>query len=643
MVELVRLFEPIDVGTMRLKNRIVFPAVGTRFASVTGEATQRDVDHFRVRAQGGAALLIVPWVLVDIKLGKKTGRLRLDTDEYARGLHEIVDAVHLNGAKIAIQLAHPGRAMTPEETADGVAVAPSEFYSKAFGTKARALSTQEIEYLVECFASAAHRARKAGFDAVEFHGANGWLISQFLSPYVNKRRDRYGGDAYRRMTFLLEIVQRTKQKAGSDYPILVRISGDEFVEGGLTLEDNKFITKNLADAGVDCIDVTMGIVEASYHKAMPPMAVPRGAYVHLAAGIKEAVHVPVIGVGRINDPILAEKILEEGRVDLVAMGRALLADPELPRKARKGAVEDIVPCIACNRCEMATSENLPVRCTVNPRLGRERCYELERAEKPKHVLVVGGGPAGMTSATIAALRGHKVELYEKLGHLGGQLVLAGIPPYKEEMNGLLKYLTVQLKKSGAKVVLGTVVTSEFVESLGPDVVIVATGATPIVPKIPGIERPTVVHAWDILKGQCDAKGSVVVVGAGCQGCETAEYLAAKGKEVIIIEMLPELAWDMEPFTRIFLLERFKKYGVKVYTSTTVDEIGDDGVRAKDRNGQRLTIPADTVVICVGQRASNSLFMELQGTVSELYSIGDCKEPAQLLEAIHAGTHVGYQV
>lgn len=274
MVKLVRLFEPVDVGTMRLNNRIVFPAVGTRFASVTGEATQRDVDHFRARAQGGAGLLIVPWALVDIKLGKKMGRLRLDTDEYARGLHEIVDAVHLNGAKVAIQLAHPGRAMTPEETADGVAVAPSEFHTKAFGTKTRALSTEEIEYLVECFASAACRAKKAGFDAVELHGANGWLISQFLSPYVNKRTDRYGGDANRRMTFLLEIVRRTKQKTGGDYPILVRISGDEFVEGGLTLEDSKFIAKNLAEAGVDCIDVTMGTIEASYHVAMPPMATP---------------------------------------------------------------------------------------------------------------------------------------------------------------------------------------------------------------------------------------------------------------------------------------------------------------------------------------------------------------------------------
>ncbi len=419
MTQLVKLFQPIEIGKMRLKNRIVFPAIGTRFAGVTGEATQRDVDHFRARAKGGAALLVVPWVLVETKLGKKIGRLRLDSDEYMRGLHEIADAAHLEGSKIAVQLAHPGRAMSSEETGGGVAVSASEFYTESFRTKARALSVEEIEYLIDAFAAAAYRGKRAGFDAVEFHAASGHLISQFLSPYVNRRADRYGGDPSRRMTFLLEIVRRTREKTGKDYPLLVRISGDEFVDGGLTLEDNKFIAKALAEAGVDCIDVTIGIVE-SYHKAMPPMSVPRGAYVYLAEGIKKTVDVPVIAVGRINDPTLADRILQEERADLIAMGRALLADPDLPEKARNGAFEDITPCIACNRCEMATSENLPIRCAVNPRLGRERSYDLKSADKAKNVIVVGGGPAGITAARIAALRGHNVVLYEKQSRLGGQ-------------------------------------------------------------------------------------------------------------------------------------------------------------------------------------------------------------------------------
>jgi 2,4-dienoyl-CoA reductase-like NADH-dependent reductase (Old Yellow Enzyme family)/thioredoxin reductase len=641
LTQLARLFEPINIGKMRVKNRIVFPAVGTRFADAIGDATQRDVNHFRARAVGGAGLLVVPWVLVDTKLGKKVGRLRLDNDEYIRGMHEIVDVVHSNGSKVAIQLAHPGRAMTPEETPDGAAVSSSEFYSASFGTKARALSLNEIEYLIDAFANAALRAKRAGFDAVEYHGANGYLISQFLSPFVNKRDDQYGGSPSRRMNFLLEIVKRTRERTGQDYPLMVRISADEFIDGGLTLQDSKEIARALVDSGVNCIDVNVGIIE-SYHKSMPPMAVPRGAFVHLAAGIKSVVEVPVIAVGRINTPLLAEKILQEKKADLIAMGRALLADPELPNKARRGAYEDIIPCIACNRCEMATSENLPVRCTVNPRLGRETEYTLTRAQEPKHVCVVGGGPAGMTAAAVAALRGHKVQLYEKQLQLGGQLRLASVPPHKEELLELLKYLELQLRKAGVEVLLGREFRPELVTENKPDVIIVATGATPIEPKIAGADLPNVAQAWDILNGR-EAKGRVVVVGAGCQGCETAEFLAAKGKDVTIVEMLPELAWDMEPFTKILLLERFEKYRVKVHKSTTVTKIRSDGIDAKDKDGRHISIDADTVVICVGSRSNNGLLSILDGSVNEVYGIGDCEEPARLLEAMHAGTHVGHKI
>jgi 2,4-dienoyl-CoA reductase-like NADH-dependent reductase (Old Yellow Enzyme family)/thioredoxin reductase len=641
LTQLARLFEPINIGKMRVKNRIVFPAVGTRFADAIGDATQRDVNHFRARAVGGAGLLVVPWVLVDTKLGKKVGRLRLDNDEYIRGMHEIVDVVHSNGSKVAIQLAHPGRAMTPEETPDGAAVSSSEFYSASFGTKARALSLNEIEYLIDAFANAALRAKRAGFDAVEYHGANGYLISQFLSPFVNKRDDQYGGSPSRRMNFLLEIVKRTRERTGQDYPLMVRISADEFIDGGLTLQDSKEIARALVDSGVNCIDVNVGIIE-SYHKSMPPMAVPRGAFVHLAAGIKSVVEVPVIAVGRINTPLLAEKILQEKKADLIAMGRALLADPELPNKARRGAYEDIIPCIACNRCEMATSENLPVRCTVNPRLGRETEYTLTRAQEPKHVCVVGGGPAGMTAAAVGALRGHKVQLYEKQLQLGGQLRLASVPPHKEELLELLKYLELQLRKAGVEVLLGHEFRPELVTENKPDVIIVATGATPIEPKIAGADLPNVVQAWDILNGR-EAKGRVVIVGAGCQGCETAEFLAAKGKDVTIVEMLPELAWDMEPFTKILLLERFEKYRVKVHKSTTVTKIRADGIDAKDKDGRHISIDADTVVICVGSRSNNGLLSILDGSVNEVYGIGDCEEPARLLEAMHAGTHVGHKI
>jgi len=643
MTKLTRLFEPICIGTMEVKNRIVFPPLATKYASVTGEATQLDVNHFAARARGGAGLLIVPWVRVENKIEiKKAGNLRLDSDDYIRGLNAIVEAVHLNDSKIAIQLSHGGRVASKDESLDETPASASESFCSLFGTTARALKVEEIEYLIEAFAIAAYRAKIAGFDAVELHGASGYLISQFLSPYVNKRTDRYGGDPSRRMAFALEIIERIKEKVGQDYPIMMRISGDEFVEGGLTLEDNKFIAKRLADAGIDCIDVTMGIVE-SYYKSMPPMAIPRGAYIYLAEGIKKVINIPVIAVGRINDPLLAEKILEEEKADLVAMGRALLADPELPNKARRGKLKDIRPCVACNRCVMDLNGNIRVRCAVNYFLGREEENNLQLTKKTKRLLVVGGGPAGMTAATIAALRGHKVLLYEKKSQLGGQLLLASVPPYKEELNELLSYLLTQIQKSGVQIMLEKEFVSDFLEKIKPDIVIMATGASQIIPKIPGIDRSNVVYAWDILRGEVKTGDRVVVVGGGMIGCETAEYLMEKGKDLTIVEMLPEIGLDMEPFSKIFILERFQKNKVKIFTSTKVEKINEDTVEAIDKNWNRYILNFDTVVIAVGSKPNHDVHRDLRVDIEEIYKIGDCRKPQRILEAIHEATHLALRI
>ncbi|MBQ03222.1 NADH:flavin oxidoreductase [Candidatus Bathyarchaeota archaeon] len=642
MTALTRLFEPIRIGTMEVKNRIVMPPMGTRFASVSGEATSYHINHYFTRAQGGTGLLIVPWVLVDTTFEKKTGRLRIDTDEHIRGLNDIVEAVHIHKAKIAIQLSLGGRAISSSEAVGEVPIAPSKAFCAPYGTTARALTLDEIDYLVEAFAKASFRAKEAGFDAIEYHGASGYLISQFLSPFVNKRTDAYGGTPQKRLTFLLEIIERTREKVGKDFPQMVRISGDEFIEGGLTLEDNKFIAKNLADAGVSCIDVTMGIVE-SYHKAMPPMCIPRAAYVHLAQGIKETVDIPVIAVGRINDPRLAEQILVEGKADLVAMGRALFADPELPIKARRGKFDDITPCFACLRCEMATSRNIRVHCTVNPNLGRIQNYPLSLAKQQKRVLVIGGGPAGMTAATVAAQRGHDVTLYEKQGMLGGQLILAGTPPLKEEINYYTDYLVNQAAKSGVNIVLRKEVTRELVQNETPDAVVVATGSVQIIPRIPGVDGPNVVSAWEVLAGEFKAKDNVFVVGGGMVGLETAEYLAEKGKTVAVIEMLSDVGIDMEPFSKVFLLERFQEMGVRVFTSMKVNKISSDSLEATGANSKKHVFKAGTVVIAVGSRSCDELYDSLEGQVNELYKIGDCVRPSRILEAIHEATFVAYQI
>jgi 2,4-dienoyl-CoA reductase-like NADH-dependent reductase (Old Yellow Enzyme family)/thioredoxin reductase len=616
--------------------------MGTRFADAYGQATKRHIEHYETRAKGGAGLLIIPWVLVETNMERKTGRLRLDSDEFIRGLNEIVDSVHAYDTKIAIQLSQGGRAISKSEAVGGEPVSSSVAYCPPYDTTARALSVNEIDHLVKSFAEASYRAKIAGFDAVEYHAASGYLISQFLSPFVNKRTDKYGGTPEKRITFLKEIIERTREKVGNNFPLMVRISGDEFVEGGLTLKDNQFISQRLEEIGVNCIDVTMGIVE-SYHKAMPPMCIPRAAYIHLAEGIKNVVDVPVIGVGRINDPKLAESLLKEGKADLIAMGRALFADPELPNKARSGAFEDINPCIACNRCEMATSDNIHVRCAVNPRLGNENKYKITKVKEPKNIIVIGGGPAGMTAASQSALRGHKVTLYEMQERLGGQLLLATKPPHKEEIEGLITYLEKQVRKSGVKAILGEKFTPEKITDKKIDVIILATGAKQIIPKIPGIDNSNVVYAWDILKGNRDFGQSIVVIGGGMVGLETAEYLAYNGKKVQIVEMLPEVGIDMEPFSKIFIIERLNEMGVKITTSCLVDTINSNGVEAIDSNWRRQKFKADTIVVAAGSQMNNELKSSLTKTFSEIYTIGDCRETNRILEAIHEGTRIAHRI
>jgi pyruvate/2-oxoglutarate dehydrogenase complex dihydrolipoamide dehydrogenase (E3) component len=386
----------------------------------------------------------------------------------------------------------------------------------------------------------------------------------------------------------------------------------------------------------------MGIVE-SYHKAMPPMCIPRAAYVHLAQGIKEVVDVPVITVGRINDPCLAEQILVEEKADLVAMGRALFADPELPNKSWRGDFEDIVPCIACNRCEMATSRNVRVRCAVNPNLGMEREYKLDKVKRPKKILVAGGGPAGMTAATIAALRGHRVTLFEMQDKLGGQLILGGTPPHKDEINGYTEYLTIQARKSGMDVILGVEVKPELVEKYNPDAVIVATGAVQIIPRIPGVSGLNVVTAWDVLRGQAKVNGKVLVVGGGMVGCETAEYIASNGNDVEVVEMLSDIGLDMEPFSKVFLMERLQDLKVNIHTSVKVDKIDQNGVEATGINGVKHIFNADKVVIAVGSSSNDQLYKTLIGKVKEIYSIGDCKDPSKILEAVHYATYIAHKI
>jgi 2,4-dienoyl-CoA reductase-like NADH-dependent reductase (Old Yellow Enzyme family)/thioredoxin reductase len=632
-----KLFEPIKIGTMKLKNRIVMPAMDTNYSSEDGFVTRRLVNYHVERAKGGVGLIIVEGAYVEPRGKGSVMQLGVDHENKISGLKELATAIQAKGARAALQLFHGGR-QSHSSIIGTQPVSASEVFCRMTQETPRVLTVEEIQNVIEAFAEGARRTKATGFDAVEIHGAHGYLINQFLSPLTNKRTDKYGGDVKGRTRFLLEILELTRDKVGSDYPILCRINGDDYIEGGLTLEETKRIAQMLEAVGVDALHISGGIYDSPVPVTTGPMALPRGNMVHLAAGIKKVVNVPVIAVGRINDPELAETILQEGKADLVSMGRALLADPELPMKAAAGALDDIRKCTACDECIARLFFNENIACSVNAALGREEEYTIRKAKVSKRILVVGGGPAGLEAARVSATRGHSVVLYEKSDRLGGQLNLAVVPPHKEEMKSVVPYLESQIRKLGVKVVLGEEVTTLLVEKINPDVVFVAAGSVPTIPEIPGGKGKNVVTASDVLAGRASVKERVVVVGGGMIGAETAEFLAEKGRRVTILEMLGRIGMDMVPMVISLLYPRLKKLGVVTITNAKVEEITDDGV-VYEKNGEKQTAEADSVVLAVGSKPSVSLMNALKGKVSELYAIGNAKEPCNVLEAIHEGSRL----
>ena len=644
--ELESLFEPIRIGDMELKNRIVMAPMGVGFASSDGFVTQRTIDYYAARAKGGVGLITVEAACVDTPVGIMIPRmLYVDDDKYIPELKRLTDTIHAGGAKASLDLAHGGRYSRSKST--GVTpVAPSPIASRYTGETPRELTTEETEAIIEKFSEAARRAQEAGFDAVELMGCTGYLISQFVSSLTNKRTDRFGGDAAARATFLIEIIQGIRKKLGKDFPISCKLSVDEYLPGGNTIEDSRIIARKAEEAGTSIVHAWAGWHESPI--AMLPMSVERGAFVPLAQAMKEVVDVPVIAVGRINDPRLAAEIIRSKKADLIAMGRPLLADPELPRKAAEGRLEDIRTCIACCRCFDALMGAIQqagthaVVCSLNAELGREGEGRVKPATKPKNVLIVGGGAAGMEAARIVATRGHRVTLWEEKDELGGNLILATLAPHKEEIKNLIAYLTHQMQGLGVRVELSKKVTPEAILRENADEVIIATGALPIIPEIAGVERENVVTATDVLTNRKSVGKRVVVVGGGMIGCETAEFLADKGKKVTIVEMLERIARDIGPTTRWVTVKRLRDIGIEMLTSTRVKAITEGGVMV-EKDGDTRTLEADSIVLAVGLKPDRKLLESLEGLLPKLEAIGDCAQVNKILEAIHHGWRIGCEI
>jgi 2,4-dienoyl-CoA reductase-like NADH-dependent reductase (Old Yellow Enzyme family)/thioredoxin reductase len=630
------LFEPGSIGAMTLKNRLIMAPISTNLAAQDGAVSEALTFHYAERARGGVGLITVENVCIAYPLARHgAAQPRIDDDAFIPGLRCLTDVIHQGGAKAAVELTHPGMNAGLRYIEGEIPIAPSAIPRSKDGLVPRALSREEVVKAIGEYVEAARRARRAGFDAVELQACHGLLINQFLSPLTNKRQDEYGGDRENRSRFLLEIVEGIKHRAGLDFPVMVRLAAKDVLEGGLTLADGCWFARRLEEAGADAIHPDFGL--GGKEKRLEPMPYPQAWRVYLAEEIKAAVSIPVIAVGVIREPQVAEEILEAGKADFVALGRALNADPNWPNKTRSGEEQSIRRCIGCNECVIARHvADAPLRCSLNATVGRcpEAC-RLKRAVTPKRVLVIGGGPAGMEAARVAAMRGHRVTLCEREPRLGGMLNVAATPPGKEKLHWITEYFAHELPRLGVEVRLGKTLDAEKVRALNADVVIVATGSEPAIPDIPGVDKPNVLVAQELLACRMHRAGQrFAIVGGGMLGLETAECLAVQGNAVTVLKRYETIGRGIEPLYRDYLLRQLKEHGVEIVTCVKVEAIHADGVLVRDDAGGERVVPAEWVVLARGAKPSNELAQEIQDLAPIV--IGDAAQPRKIINAIEEG-------
>jgi len=650
MKQFKKLFSPIKLGRMEINNRFVVPPMGTNLANEDGTVNQAIIDYWMARAKGGWGLLILEFTAID-PLGKPEPRLLgLWGDKFIIGLRKLTDAVHKysDGTKIAIQLSHAGR-QTNSQIINAQPVSASPIPCPMAREIPRELSKEEVYQLIEKFGDAAVRACEAGFDAVMVHGAHGYLVAQFMSEYSNKRTDEFGGHFENRMRFPVEIIKNIRKKAGSLFPVAFRLSAEERVPGGRALDESRIVAHVLEQTGVDALDVSVG-VSASGQYIAAPAVMPPGFLLSAAGEIKKAISIPVIAVGRIDHPLLAEDAIETGKADLIAFGRSSLADPELPKKVAAGRLDEVCPCVVCLQgClrhlprPFSPPPKIGITCLTNPFCGREGEMKIDPTVNKKKIVIVGGGPGGLETAWLAASRGHQVILYEKEPAFGGQYRVAAIPPFKQGISKAINYYVHQCEKYGVRFKLGVEATVEQILAEKPDSIVLATGGEPVISNIKGIAETNIVTAMDIIGGKKAAGIKVLIVGGGMIGSETADFLGEHLHRVTIVEMLPEIAMDVPLPIRYFLLERLKAYGVQIETGMTVKEFLPDGVIG-EKNGQPMRLTGfNTIVLAMGGRSVNPLKEKLNGKVRELYVIGDASTPRKAIDAIEEGARIGVKI
>ncbi len=633
-----RLFSPFRLKGLHFKNRIVMPPLASFLLEKDGTVTEKAVEHYRMRAAGGPAMVIMEACAVSREGIVSFHQARIDDDRFIEGLSRVTRVIRSEGAIPAAQLHHGGR-QTSSKIIGRKPFAPSSLPCPAIQGEVEPLTVAGIRELVEKFGDAAVRAREAGFEMLEIHGAHGYLINQFLSPYSNIRKDAYGRDLEGRARFAREIIQEVRKRLGSAFPLSFKISAQEFVPGGLTVEESIALLKILVQAGIDIVQVSAGN-DATPEWICQPMFMEKACLADSAKKIRDALHIPVMSVGRINDPFVADRLLVEGKADLVCMGRGLLADPELPKKAREGRFEDIRTCIACNTCMASIFKKGRVECLVNPTLGREKEMAIVSAKQTKKIMVVGGGPGGMDAAWVAAKRGHRVDLFEKHDQLGGLLIPGSATPFKRELLNLIRFQKRQMAKYGVRVHLNRKIGPEEVRHENPHVVVLATGAEPVYPAVEGIENANVLPFSAVLNGDRPPVQETVVIGGGPTGCEVAYHLSEQGSPVTLVEALPRVGKGLEAITKKVLLENLKANGVRIFTRFQPVRITADGVTVTSDTGKEHFLRAERVVVATGTRPDTGLYEAVKGMGFEVYRIGDCVEPRSLKEAILEGARLG---
>ncbi len=639
----MKLFERGRIGEMVTRNRIMLAPMGiSGLTDLDGGFSRRAIDYYTARAKGGVGLIITGASYVDVTVDPGLaimGQNRIDSSAHISRLSELCDAVHHHGTKIAIQLSPGvGRVRPPLPNMPSPvspSVTPCYWYPRLM---TRELTVDEIRTLVKAYAAAARIVKAAGADAIEIHGYGGYLMDQFQTALWNRRTDEYGGDLDGRLRFSMEIIGATRKAVGKSFPLIYKFTVDHHIEGGRDVAESLEVVKRLEAAGVDALHMTSGCYE-TWHIAIPCMYLPQACHSDCAEAAKKDVSIPIIADGKLGHPETANKVIEEGKADFVSLGRPLLADPEWPQKVKQGNQDDIRPCIGdLDGCIGRSNEMKYLSCTVNPTTGMEREYALTPAERLKSILVIGGGPGGLEAARVAASRGHQVTLWEKGGQLGGKLLAASAAEFKQDIRPFIGYLSHQVEKLGVKVELAKEATPELVRELSPEVVIVATGATPLLPAIPGIDGSNVFSAVDVLLGKKDLGETVIVAGGGMVGCETAVHLARSGKIVTIVEMIGQLMPEkMNPIARMGLSSLVEESNLDVLTSTKLTEISNKGATVETGDLKR-ELRADSVVLALGFKPESALLDALDGAVPELHAIGDCVRPRNIIDAVWEGFH-----